>query len=349
MPTRPSLSYDVLCRPAARGPGELALGFEVQEAALESAAQLAEHLRELCVAKVDVRWVGARPSVAPFEDGVGVELLLADGGTAWVLLDGRAARALADALALQHLGLRGFGELTGAERGLVEFAALSCLDRHGRGATLRRTLHGRELARSARPERCIALEFEVSVGGGAGAAHALVEARSPIRPLVFDEVGDGPLLVLRLALPALSLSRAEFEALAAGDVVLMGAQALEGFASRAELVTAGGWRVAGAQCSTDDALSMRVRCGALEPRVLVAPTPAPDQVLLTPFLGSRALEREEFERWRAGDDLVLEKRPTRDVDLLASDGARLSGELVRLGGELGVRVCRIDSSPLVCS
>lgn len=344
-----AMSFEVLRRPAEREAGGLALGFELQERALEVAAQLAEHSRELCATTADVRWTPSLQARAPFEDGCGVELALADRSTLWVLLDGRATRALSDALSLLHLGLRGFGELTGAERGLVEFAVLSCVDRLGCGASIRRIVHGRELARIATPTRGLALEFEVRLGASSGSARVLFEVRAASKPLALDADCESALLELRLALPALSIARDSFDALSAGDVLLFGAESFAGFASRTALVTTGGWRVASAQWAADDALSIRVRCGPLEPQVLLAPTPAPGQVLLTPFVGSRALEKTEFERWQSGDELTLDKRPASDVELLASNGTRLGGELVRFSGELGVRVCRIDASPLVCS
>ncbi len=337
--------YDLLRHPVAVDAAGRALDPQAQERVLELAARVAAQLRELSAGAVHLQLATRPPTLALFDEGCAVELEPAVQGSVWIALDPAASRALVDALALRHLGLRGAGEPTGAERALLEFAALACLDRCG-AARLRRFVHGRELARVTLEASTSALEFDLRCGASGGRARVLVASTGQDAPLLLDPQREVDELELRVALPRLSISRAEYDGLEAGDVLLLGVESLSGFAARIELVTPGGWRVAGAELAGDCALSLTVRIGALDVRVLPRPSTTSSGVTLAPFLAARRVARTTFERWREGDELTLDKRPEAALDVFASDGARRTAELVRVAGELGLRVCSLQAAPL---
>ncbi len=338
--------FELLRSPVAMDASGRALSALAHERARELSASVAAHLRELCASPIELRLAPRVAALALFDDGGAVELELAGERSLWIALDARATRALVDALALRHLGLRGVGELTGAERGLLEFAALSCLDRCAGGARVRRFLFGRELGRIALDASLSAVEFDLRCGAGGGSARALVKLESDDPPLVLESQRALDELDLRVALPSVTLSRAERDALVSGDVLLLGTERLAGFATRVELVTSGGWRVCAAELVGDCALTVSVRVGALDARVLHRRGGERGGVTISPFIASRRLARESFERWRAGDELTLDKRAVAALDLVCSDGMRWTGEFVRVGGELGLRVCSSVSAPL---
>lgn len=149
-------------------------------------------------------------------------------------------------------------------------------------------------------------------------------------------------VTVRLALPPITLPCEQLATLAPGDVILLGATDLESFAAPCRLVTTTGWSLGTARIATDRALATSVRCAALDPRPHVEPPHRAEDRVVHALVGNRELSLAQLARWEADATIDLVKEGDAPVELIAN-GHRLGrGELVRVEGEVGVRVVELE-------
>ena len=272
-------------------------------------------------------------------------------GLGIVSVDLPCARLMLDALETDFANVRGTGALSQAELGLLEYIALATLDGVLRASTTRGfVVRGFHDGRSARavtdPTAAVApISLNVHCAGREGFASlhlpgigGLVSAAIP------GGVNAAPvasLIDLRVALPPVTLSRSDAAALQPKDVLLLGATDLQSFASSCRLATGRGWSVASAAIVRDSPTVIDVRCGPFALDVLPTTTPGSEQAILNPLVGLRRLSTEHLERWQTGAILDLPKDLMLPVELFDGPLPVARGELIRLDGEVGVRVVKI--------
>ena len=278
---------------------------------------------------------------------------------AFVTLDADAARTLTDALQSHLTGMRGVGELTDSEIGLLEFLSLVTLEVVARDApseTARFELV--EFLRKPQIPGLIAnhestpIIFGLSCAGRSGSVVLWAPTWEGRTGLKLPGRGELPgaaasaapppnALCVTLALPAIQVPEAQIEALGPGDVLLIGASDLESFGTDWQLVTTSGWCLGDARLQEDSPTCAVVECGALSPSVHMAPDSIPGHVALQPTMGWLDLPLSRVENWERGQCLSFQKVGTADVRLHRAGGLALRGEWVRVGQEVGVRVLSI--------
>lgn len=311
-------------------------------------------LSQLTGAPISIRTRVAReePSTLPLrEEAFALRLALSgDGradGAAYLTFDQGAARAIVDALEARLAGVRGVGDLTDAELGLLEFVGLELLERLAREVEALRGrvrieafLSGQEVLRELAASGLVAsAAFGLHVGARGGtlvlwsAARTGAPSACPRPP---HEAREGCVWVA-LALPPVELDHERAASLRAGDVVLLGTADLHSFGTSYRLVSATGWELARASLIEDSPTQASARAGELRPTVARHEPSRPGLAALVATLGWLELDLDQLEAWRAGDALAFTKRRAGAVGL-HGPGSSVSGELVRIGEEVGVRV-----------
>ncbi|MEM7203128.1 MAG: FliM/FliN family flagellar motor switch protein [Planctomycetota bacterium] len=265
-----------------------------------------------------------------------------------VALDGRAARMLADKVARSVSGMNGTGELSDAELGLLDFVIVATLD--GMDRVLGLADSGCGVLEFASRDEALArlrsldtvLPGRVTIGGRVGA----LWVGAPRRLLEQVSLKEGaalpeetwrvlPSVPVQLELAPVPLSAEEHARLAPGSVVLLGASDLISPPIPCQLVTATGWRLCLAQIAMDSPTLLQVRCGPVEPLALPAEAPGRE---LVPVLGERELTVEQLAAWRQGSPVEFARDVAGAVVLHEGGAPAWRGELVRVQGELGVRL-----------
>ncbi|MFQ5590775.1 MAG: FliM/FliN family flagellar motor switch protein [Phycisphaerae bacterium] len=290
------------------------------------------------------------------------------GGEVIIGLSLSAARAVIDPLCADLADLRGYGELSAAECGLLEYVALAVGDRvlqamlgHGEGFVFtgfagdraRSTADGKPNAPATSPAP---VDLELVVGGRRGIIQVAcdgwtaTETDAETAPFgapasAFGDVdGDAVWVTVRLALPAIPLSAQEFRALGSGDIVLLGRTTLKSFASTCSLITTTGWELGPVELCDDTPTVVSVRCRSFRPTLrpeLLHGESAPS-VALRPAIGVLRLTASQLARCRPGDVVDLPTDPVSPVELYKGLGSVGRGELVTVEGELGIRLTEFD-------
>ncbi|MCK4660919.1 MAG: FliM/FliN family flagellar motor switch protein [Phycisphaerae bacterium] len=282
-------------------------------------------------------------------------------GECVVILSTPAARAMINPIITDQAGLRGDGELSDTESGLIEYVVLSCADtilrdlpEKGHGFTFQRFCGHQECVRLGQSKRDLAVDFELTIAGFQGRIRLICDAWAadgaaislPRMPgyadgqnLAVDDLAAES-VELRLALGAIRLSQAEFQALRPKDILPLGRTTLQSFASPCSVVTTTGWRLGSAEVLADLPTLVSVCCGQLRPTLnsALAEAAQADAVLLVPMVGRITLTVEQLRHWRAGDTLDFPKDPGNPVEIHRGLKCFGKGELVVVDGELGIRM-----------
>ncbi len=291
-------------------------------------------------------------------------------GEASVTLSLTAARAIVEPLSADLADLRGYGELSGPECGLLEYVSLATVDRvlkawprGSAGFVFTRFADAAEMARQASdrkagptgaPPEPVVLELVVSGRRGlvqlacegwlvdeANAADSVLDSGVTSRGAV---AGDGAPVDVRLGLPAITISRQEFQAIENGDTLLLGRTTLKSFASGCALITTTGWELGAVELCDDTSTLVSVRCGTLRPTVRpeLMRRGETASVTLRPAMGLLRLTTKQLGRWRGGDVVDLPTDPVAPVELYKGMAGVGKGELVTVDGELGIRLTEFD-------
>lgn len=268
-------------------------------------------------------------------------------------LDRASARAMVDVIETQLADLKGTGEITPTEHGLLEFAVLSALDElesEGGGVlAVDRFLRRGELSNRSIFEGFDALDIRATIAGREGigsiwfpkraAPAVLSEKGFPLGQAEADTATDvSGYLQVMLALPRVTLSPEELGAVRPGDVIVIGSTDLSSFATDAAIVTSTAWRLADATIVRDGPDLVTVRCGPLRVEVFQPRADREGFACLVPVTGSHQISLDQVRAWTAGAILDLKKPAGANVDLLLDASWFASGELVRVEGEVGIRI-----------
>jgi hypothetical protein len=323
---------------------------------LEWALQAAQHaLQQLLDRPVHVDFVP--PSALPADERFCFGFTFTQVGAASQTLlacDLPLSRAIATAVEVGLVGLRGSGAPSDAETGLLEYAVLVCVDDvlrraapAGASLAIKDFLGEREIASWAAAANLAPLAFRVSVGGQQGTLGVWLPGSlnlAGLESLDSPALGEQrtPALEVRLSLPAVLLRDEERMRLVAGDVLLLDASDLCSFATSCRLVASTQWILSQATLVSDSPSALTVRCGALDvgPDNGMLQVPA-GSVLVRPFVGRTTLTLDQIRRWEPGATVDLTKDLASPVDLLAGLDPLGSGELVKAEGNLGIRLLRL--------
>jgi hypothetical protein len=293
------------------------------------------------------------------------------GGGGIIALDLPAARAVVDALESDFANVRGAGALSDAELGVLEYATLAILDRvlrasgappaarsfvlrgfGGSGSGSGSVSVSGQAAASASSAVALAIRIagregivRLHVQGWAGEAIGGPPPSPAAQTAAASVDGATTTIDLRLALPPVRLDRKEALTLQAGDVILLGATDLHAFAANCRLATSGGWSLSSASIVRDSAAVLTARCGPFSLRTLAAASPDEPQAILNILVGFKPIAIEGVRQWQADGTIDLPKDPALAADVY--DGLKRigRGELVRLEGEIGVRLIETGGAP----
>jgi hypothetical protein len=272
-------------------------------------------------------------------------------------LDLPAARLVVDALETDFANVRGSGALSEAELGVLEYAALAVVDRAIRAAAgshelVIRAFHDaralRSPAESPNAPAATTLALRLRIAGREGIARLHVngwasQALTPppaATPPARAAAASAPIDV-RLALPPVRIERSDFQSLQAGDVLLLGVSDLASFGTPCRLATPNGWSLSTATIVRDSPTVVSVRCGPFALQPLPAAVPGEPQAMLNLLVGSQPLSPEQLQRWQPEASIDLAKDPALPVDVYEGLLQISRGELVRLDGEIGVRLAEV--------
>lgn len=350
-----SLPLEILVSPARIEVFGRPIGVDTWHRLAGLVTDSATALRELVEMPIDAT---LRPGPADLDSGCfGIEIGSDGGAAAWVTVDEPAARALADAVEARIADVRGAGELTDAELGFLEFAALCVVDAAarrlpalGRRGAVRGFLSGTELARCIGSAGGTGIPIRLRIGAREGSAavwlarggeaEAIVRDVRPLELETEERTGD---VELSIALSPVAVDAGELARGAPGDVLLLGVDTLESAASRARLVTSTGWRLAEVSLERVFPDHVRVRVGPIAPVPDTLPAASGERRLVEPRLGRVRIDLRRLRGW--GDDEPL------DLELDADGPFRLfhrglhlgTGEPVLLDGDLGVRLLSFEA------
>ncbi|MEM7624467.1 MAG: hypothetical protein AAF333_02440 [Planctomycetota bacterium] len=327
---------------------------------LDAAAQrLAHHVSRLTCRSVKLFRADGDERVAggfgSHLDGFAARLSLGpERGSAVVALDVAAAQSLAAPLIADATGLQPPAHpgptdtLDATALGLLEFLTLAGLD-----AVLQdlsadvplaiESFGGVELLKPhPREQRRAEVGYHVHVGS----------ARGELRVALIDASADDTAAIRRVpaapvneafgvcfALPRVTLSEVERQAMAVGDVILLGAPDLPTLGRDAQLVTTTGWSLGAA------------RLEALHPDHVIAsfshdnPRPIEPALALQPRLGRLDLTAQVLRDRPDDDSLRLPLDAAAPIELVALGRAVAHGEPVDLDGQLGVRLLSVAGPP----
>jgi len=223
---------------------------------------------------------------------------------------------------------------TPAERALLDLAALVAVDAAGSVASLER-LHPR-VAMAGNPDpEALAVALDVSLGQERGrgrllvpeaALRALSPSRSPDLPAAIAEVE----LVASFREGTISLSREDLGATASGDVLL-----LDEGARACSAVLPGGLALGG-----------RLEDGFFHVQeIRMTETQASYPLTLAVEIGRIVLTLGDLSRLEPGCALPLDLRRDGAVVLRAGERVIARGQLVEIGGAVGVRIAELGERP----
>lgn len=267
-------------------------------------------------------------------------------------IDQSTARALLDRVMLGLAGLRGAGDLTEAESGIVEFAFLAIWD-----AVLKHTdeSHGLFVAELLHGDQCRARALKL---GGSGDSFRVMIAGKQGRGLLLRSKVDGvPMtwksshlrqssmlttsLAVTLALPAMALAQEDLMAIVPGSLILLHTLNDNSAGRDLRIFSGTGWDLADAHVEDFSSSPCVVAAtgGPLRPRVPRAPAPKEGSSWFFPVMGEAHLSRLDLENWIAPQTVPFKLDPELPLRLLDADGALAArGEFVCFKGEAAMRV-----------
>lgn len=268
-----------------------------------------------------------------------------------VVLDQDAARALADAVALEAAGLRGSGRITLADQGLVEYIALTLTEslvrsfnQHvssGCEVVITSILSGPAAADALResswPRVTVSLSIASRLGRCVVAFDGWSASPTDAPPRTMSRSETNQTLRVSLALPAISLSAFEIANAAVGDLVLLGTSGLDERTIGCTLVASTGWSLASASIASDAPGMISLRCGELNPVPHEGWVCRDESPCLLPLIGAGTLTADELKSWRGGRALDLRKT-FAGVELVLQAACWSRGGLVKVENEIAVRI-----------
>jgi type III secretion protein Q len=221
-----------------------------------------------------------------------------------------------------------------AERALLDLAALVTVDAARSVRALER-LHPRVAMTGDPDPESLAVALDVTLGQERGRGRLLVP-EAALRSLPASRAPELPPATARVEVAAsfregtISLSMEEFGATASGDVLLLD----EGVGA-CSAVFPGGLSVGGS-----------VEGGLFRVRVIhMTETQASYPIALAVEIGRFAVTLGELARLEPGSVLPLDVRRDGAVVLRAGERAVARGQLVEVGGALGVRIAEVGERP----
>lgn len=356
--TRPlGLPLNVVARPAfVRSHGR-----PIPASTVLLADAIASHLGPLLSAIV-ARPVHIERRTPAHTPVIAVAIRLEDGSgeTAGLGLSLSAARALIDPLAADAAGLRGSGPPTEVELGILEFVALSALDRLAAAQTVDVRLGqivGVEAGDAHAAREPASLDYELTCGSARGMLivmlpESAMREQEPGAMIVeltdWDASAGDADVELRVALDPIPLTREELSSLAPSDLLLLGRTAIDSPSSACTVVTTSGWELATADILSDSATVIAVRCAAWSPRAspaLGAPRSAAGPSAV-PLVGRRSVSAAQLAAMGEGQVIDFPKDREAPVELCAGGEIIALGELVEVDGEWAMRVTRLERRKL---
>lgn len=271
-----------------------------------------------------------------------------------IALDVAAAQGLVAPLIAENTGLQPPASpgptdaLDATTRGLLEFLSLAGVDALLLDFALNLPIHletfgGAELLKpQPRETRRAEVSYRLHAGPARGEMRiAVIDADAQdtqaLAHLTAAPVDDS--FDLTLALPPVSLSAVEQQAMAAGDVLLLGGADLASLINQATVVTRTGWSLGAANFQDLQATDVSVDVTPHAPRIL-----EPEDAV-TPHLGNL---KTNAQAWRDRDveaplRLILDSQAP--ITLVMQGQAVAQGEPVILDGQLGVRLLSVSPLP----
>lgn len=260
-----------------------------------------------------------------------------------------ACRLFADELMARAGGLRGTDQLTDAERGVLEFAVVSCaehISKHslllGKTFAIQQIQFEGDAASVDTKRFSISLPFIINTGGrGAPIVLRLAGVRDGAAGVAppADSVPPGrESYHLYVALPAIAFSADQAAALREGDVVLLGTTGLRELKSPASLVTSSGWSICNVYFQEDRENFSIIRCG--EPAVgpFTGGAEFTNDVAAVPFIGPLDDGVSAVERIQDGAELTIPKMAAGGAFFCMKGRGTRRAELCTIDGELGLRI-----------
>lgn len=269
-----------------------------------------------------------------------------------VAFDPRAVEAISSVFLPFYAPIRGYGDPTQAEIGVLEFAVLLTL------AELHRESIGFQadgalesfLKRSDLLHEPIAsglpLEVRLSVDHLEGRvtlflpqsmqrAFVRVLPPPPRREVRFDARAA---IDVRLALPSIVVPTADWKGSQLGDILMLGLTDLEAFATDCSLVSLTHWRLGPVTIDRDSPSGVSVIVGEFDPQPFAPPPFRDGDAVIHPLLGAAKVTLDRLENWRPGERFDLQKSAQNPVSLFFRGTELARGELVMVDGEIGVRL-----------
>lgn len=309
--------------------------------------------RTVSLAVGEMQKCAPKADTAPAAPGLCVRLRTITSDTrVEIELDGRACRALADALLVQVGGSRGSGPVANEERGVVEFLVLHVLDQLDTdegplaGVIFEQIVAPGEM-RTGLP--CGEIILQLAVGGLGGT----IGLRVPWNKLNCDldppraDADSLPAdrsMTLSVALPPIRLLLDEFAALRPGDLLLPGAATIESYAAACEVVTDRGWSIAAARFVAHRAGGVTIAIDDVRPRV-AAVSVSEKHLNIVPTLGSRVVTMSTVARWSAETIVDLPIDAESPIRLLIAGSEIGTCEPVMLEDELALRILELRGAP----
>jgi hypothetical protein len=214
-----------------------------------------------------------------------------------------------------------------------------------RGFVLKSFMDPREVRTALESSTLPSVPFRVRVAGRDGIARLHVqgikpEAAAPPPPAVKGRRNDTSPLELKFALPPIRLARRDAMSITPGDVLLAGVTDLAAFGADGRIVTTNGWSLAGAAIVRDSPTVLTVRCGRFALETLSVGVGEAEAVLHC-LIGTQKMSPEQIRYWQNGATIDLTKDPALPVDVYDGLTRIARGELVKLDGEIGVRVVEV--------
>lgn len=293
-------------------------------------------------------------------DGQAFGVLMSAGDAAgeefMVGVDGALARAIVSRVTAQFAQLRGAGDsISDAEAGVLEFVALTAADRLAdpaaqgsaeapMGVVFKQFLTGAEAVTWGSRSAVGGLSVQAVVGPQAGLARIWLPRsvakgilqqvkRTPPMPAAAEAV------LVSIQLPEIALTEAEWDALAPGDLLMLGLSKLVGVSSGLRLVTSNGWSLCEAECVVDSPTLIAAECGSLH--VAIDPAcaaGAAGSLILRATLGQASLATAHLARWKSGTRIELTKNAQTPIELWHGPERVGRGEMVSHDGEKAIHV-----------
>lgn len=278
----------------------------------------------------------------------GAEFGLPDGGTVRVWVDADAARALVDALVVRRGGYVAPGPLTGVEQGLLDFLLVHTLLECAKAAPATGIRMNSTLSPARAADRVDAASFSVRLSVGARRGWLRLDlprtTLAAAAPPSVAVTSDPSALGLSVVFGSTIMPLAEFAAATPGDLLLLSPGAYPVSGVRCKILAATGWCVAEGEVLVDTPRSLRVRCSALRPDLLLDTAPA-GMCSWRLAVGHAEVGPTMLQTWREGVELEFAKDASGPC--CTWPGSRAArGELVRVDQEVALRILALREETL---